>query len=237
MTQVVNYSASKGSGEPWKRLIFVKDSRTHRLYKPTEVRAYVKTGTHTKMPMIASITSSNGIQLELSQTMINDLPVGVLEYDVFATISDQERIVAKGTIAVDAPTYVTPREDTDYMELRFKERSDFRQTYAWEDSTGAIIQLAGAFLQAKNDAGTTVLDLRWYNTPPTEQTIAALPANQRGYLAPVADATIQIHVSDKNSISAGEYPYDLFVITTDGDQKPLFSGVVVVEESISVNPA
>ncbi len=237
MIQVVNYSATKGSGDPWERLLIIKDRRTRWVFKPTTARAYVKTGEYTKVPLITRITSANGIQLEMSQTMINDLPLGALPYDVFATIDGQERVVCQGTITVEAPAFVTPREDTDYMELRFKERSDFRQTYAWEDSTGYIIQLAGAFLQAKNSSGTTVLDLRWYNTPPTEQVIAALPANQRGYLAPVEGATIQIHVSDKNSISHGEYPYDLFVITTDGDQKPLFSGVVVVEESISVNPA
>lgn len=237
MAQVINYSITKGGNTPWKRLIIPKDRRTRRLAKPTEARAYIKTGTHTKKYIPASITSENGILLELSAIQINDLPEGTWDYDVFATIGGYERPVSQGIINVYEPVYVTPREDTDYMEIRFPERSDFRQKYAWKDSTGAVVTLAGAFLQAKNDADTTVVDLRWYNTPPNEATISALPANQRGYLAPTDGGTLEIHVSDKNSVTTGEYPYDLFVITTSGDQKRLFGGVMVVEDSISVNPA
>lgn len=236
MVQVVNYTAIKGDGTPWKRLQMVKDKRTHGMLRPTGARAYLSTGSYTKVPLAVSVTTENGILLEMSDSMINDLPIGDWSYDVFATVNGKERQVSKGTITVSAPTIVTPREDTDYMEIRTKERSDWRRSYSWTDSTGTIIQLAGAFLQAKNSTGATVLDLRWYNTAPDEATIAALPAIQRGYLVPVEGATIQIHISDKNTISAGEYPFDLFVITTSGDQRPMFSGVVVVEPSISTNP-
>lgn len=237
MPQVLNYTAVKDGNAPWKRLVILKDRFTRRLLKPTEARAYIQTGEFTKMPISATITTENGIMLEISAVQLNDIPTGERKFDIWATIGGYERVVAEGTINVSAPDFVTPREDIDYMEIRFSERSDFRQSYAWKDSNGTVITLAGAFLQAKNSSGTTVLDLRWYNTPPTENTIASLPANQRGYLAPITGGTLTVHVSDKNSVSAGEYPYDLFVITTDGDQRKLFSGVVVVEASISVNPA
>lgn len=237
MPQVLNYTAIKDGNVPWKRLVILKDRFTRRLLKPTEARAYVQTGEFTKMAISATITNENGILLEIPAVQLNDIPVGDRKFDIWATISGYERVVAEGIISVSAPEFVTPREDTDYMEIRFSERSDFRQSYAWKDSTGTVVTLAGAFLQAKNSSGTTVLDLRWYNTPPDESTIAALPGIQRGYLAPITGGTLTIHVSDKNTISSGEYPYDLFVITTDGDQRKMFSGVVVVEDSISVNPA
>lgn len=237
MVQVLKYTAVKDGNKPWKRLIIPKDIRTRNLLRPTSARAYVQTGELTKMAISATITNENGIMLQIPAVQLNDIPDGDRPFDVWATIGGYESVVAQGTIAVSSPTYVTPREDTDYMEIRFPERSDFRQSYAWRDSAGVVVQLAGAFLQAKTAAGVTALDLRWYNTAPDEATIASLPGIQRGYLAPIDGGTITIHVSDKNTITAGEYNYDLFVITTDGDQKRMFSGVVIVDPSISVNPA
>jgi len=236
MVQVVNYTASKTSMAPWSRLVMVKDKRTHSLLRPTSARAYVKMGTYSKIEIPSYITTENGIMLELSQTVLNDMSAGEHPYDVFATINGVERLVSQGTINVDATEYVTPREDTDSMEIRTKERKDFRQTYAWYDSDGALVQLQSAFMQAKNEAGTTVLDIRWFATTPSEATIIALPATRRGYLAPDADGSFELHISNTNTIAAGEYKYDLHAQDNNGDWDILFSGILVVEESISTEP-
>lgn len=234
MLQVLNYKVTRGL--PWERLVMVKNRYNHRVLKPTGARAYIKTGVFTKFQINCEVTKENGIMLSLSGTETQDLPLGSLNFDVWAVINEIDRPVAKGILEVTALDNITPREDTDYMEIRFPERSDFRKKYAWKDSNKNLVTLAGAFLQAKDTDDNTVVDLRWYNTAPDETTIAALPAAQRGYLAPFTGGTIEIHISDKNSVTTGEYLYDLFVITTDGDQKKLFSGVMVVEDSISINP-
>jgi hypothetical protein len=91
-------------------------------------------------------------------------------------------------------------------------------------------------LQAKNTAGTTVLDLRWYSSIPAENTIVALTANSRGYLAPKAGVTLEMHISDKNSIPAGVHTFDLFVQDSAGDWERLAAGTISVDASISTNP-
>jgi hypothetical protein len=92
-------------------------------------------------------------------------------------------------------------------------------------------------MQAKNTAGATVLDLRWYNTKPSEQTISELTANRRGYLIPSAGATLEMHISDMNTIAAGSYVFDLFVQDAHGDWDCIAQGTLVVEGSISSPPA
>jgi hypothetical protein len=46
-----------------------------------------------------------------------------------------------------------------------------------------------------------------------------------------------MHVSDKNTIAAGSYNFDLFVQDSVGDWDCLASGTVVVEAAISAPPA
>jgi hypothetical protein len=82
-----------------------------------------------------------------------------------------------------------------------------------------------------------VLDLRWYSSTPSEATVIALPVERRGYLAPIAGSTLEMHISDKNTIAAGSYNFDLFVQDSAGDWDCLASGTVVVEASISAPPA
>lgn len=231
----VNYSITRGL--PWERLIIVKDRRTHKQIKPTEARSFIQTTGLAKKEVTVDLTSENGIMLSLSAEETQDLPLGELEYDVLATINDIQRPVARGTIVVTALDTITPWEDSQAMEIRFKQHVDFRRTFTWKDADGDILTIQNAYMQAKDTEGTTVLDLRWYSSVPSESTIVALDGNRRGYLAPSSGATLEMHVSDKNTIPAGNYNFDLFVQDSAGDWDCLSSGTVVVEAAISSPPA
>jgi hypothetical protein len=231
----INYSITRGL--PWQRLIIVKDRRTHKQVKPTDARSYIQTGLLAKKELTVDLTSENGIMLSLSAEETQDLPLGELDYDVIATINDIQRPVAKGTIVVSALDNITPMEDSQAMEIRFKQRVDFRRTFTWKDADGAILTVQNAYMQAKNSAGVTVLDLRWFATTPSETTVIALPVERRGYLAPIAGSTLEMHVSDKNTVASGNYNFDLFVQDSVGDWDCLASGTVVVEAAISTPPA
>lgn len=235
LAQTVNYNVIRGL--PWERLIIVKNRRTHRVVKPTDSRSYVTTTGAGKMEITTTITAENGILLSLTGEETQDLPLGTLTYDVLATIDGVQRPVAQGTITVTALDTVTPLEDAQAMEIRFKQHTDYRRTFTWRDEEGEILTVQNAYMQAKNTSGTTVLDLRWYATKPNEATIAALPGERRGYLAPATGATLEIHVSDLNTVAAGTYPFDLFVQDSAGDWDCLASGTVVVEAAISSPPA
>jgi hypothetical protein len=244
MTNKVNYSIDKGL--PWERLIIVRDKRTHRVIRPISARASVKTSTTGRKEMTTIITSEGGIMLCLTEEDTADLPVGDLKYDVLATYvrnapysgtGDQiTRPVAAGTITVTALDNITPMEDTQAMEIRFKQRVDFRRNFTWRDAEDNILTVQDAFMQAKDSAGANVLDLRWYATKPSEETVIALTGSRRGYIAPISGATLELHVSDKNTVPAGIYPFDLFVKDSAGDWDCLASGTVVVEASVSVPP-
>lgn len=235
LAQTVNYTVVRGL--PWERLIIVKNRRTHRVVKPTDSRSYVTTVGTGKAEITTSITAENGILLSMTGEETQDLPLGELSYDVLATIDGVQRPVAQGTITVTALDTVTPLEDAQAMEIRFKQHTDYRRTFTWKDEDGEVLIVQNAYMQAKNSLGATVLDLRWFSTVPSEATIAALPAERRGYLAPATGATLEIHVSDKNTVAAGSYPFDLFVQDSAGDWDCLASGTVVVEAAISSPPA
>jgi hypothetical protein len=230
----VNYNVVRGL--PWQRLIILKDRRTHRVLKPTEARSFVKTSSLGKKEITVEITSENGLLLSLTGEETQDLPLGELSYDVLATINDVQRPVAKGTILVTPLDNITPWEDSQAMEIRFKQRVDFRRVFTWKDSEGEVLTIQNAYMQAKDANNNTVLDLRWFATKPSESTVIALPAEQRGYLAPSTGATMEMHVSDKNTVPSGEYNFDLFVQDSAGDWDCLASGTVVVEAAISAPP-
>lgn len=233
-TATINYTMTRGL--PWERLIILKNNYNHRVLTPTDSRAYIQTGTLSKVEITTSITRENGIMLSLTGEETQDLPLGSLEYDVLATVNGIQRPVAKGTITVSALDNITPLEDAQEMEIRFKQHVDFRRTFTWKDSNGGILSVQSAFMQAKDATGTTVIDLRWFPVVPSEATIVALPANRRGYLAPAAGATLEMHISDQNNVSAGTYRFDLFVQDSAGDWDCLASGSVVVEAAISSPP-
>ena len=244
MTTTVNYTIEKGIS--WERLIIVQDSRTRRNIYPSAAKGSIKTSTTGRKEFTITFTGEGGILLSLTEEETADLPSGDLEFDVIATYpkkaiyaggsTEVTRPVARGTITVIGLDNITPMEDTQAMEIRFKQRVDFRRTFTWRDSTDTIISVQNAYMQAKDSTGATVLDLRWYSTKPSEATIIALTANRRGYLAPIAGGTLEMHVSDKNTVRAGAYPFDMFVQDSAGDWDCLASGTVVVEAAVSVPP-
>lgn len=232
--QTVNYTLSRGL--PWERLIIIRERFNHWLLKPTDARAYIKTGDLTLAEVTVTITSENGLMLSLTAEETQDLPTGDLSYDVWATIGGIQRPISKGTITVSALDNISPLEDALAMEIRFKKYTDFRQAYTWKDDNGTTIAVTDAFMQAKNAAGTTVVDLRWFSTIPDEATIIALPAARRGYIAPKSGYTLEIHISNENSVPAGAYSYDLFVKDTAGDWSSIAQGNLVVEPATSAPP-
>lgn len=244
MTNRAAYTLTKGL--PWERLVVVKDSRTHRLVAVSEARGAVKTSNNTVSEFAITLTNRGEILICLTAEQTRELPVGDLEFDVIATCnrlvyySGQTTTitqpVVRGIISVSESDDITPSEDSQAMEIRFKRYVDFRRTFTWRDSAGVIISVTDAYMQAKNAAGTTVLDLRWYATVPAENTIIALTANRRGYIAPATGATLEIHISDKNSIPAGNHEFDLFVKDSAGDWDNLASGTLFVQEAVSTPP-
>ena len=233
--QTVNYTLVRGL--PWERIIVVKDRNTHRVVKPTESSSFVQTGTLSKVEITTEVTSENGIKLTLTAEETQDLPLGDLQYDVLATIAGIQRPVSKGTITVSALDTITPMEDTQAMEIRYKQHTDYRRTFTWKDANGDVLTIQSAFMQAKNSSGTTMIDLRWYSSTPSESTVIALtPANKRGYLAPASGATLELHISNANTVPAGSYSFDLFVQDSAGDWDCLSSGTLVVEAAVSAPP-
>ena len=245
MTNRAEYTLTKGL--PWERLVVVKDRRTRRLVRITEARGAVKTSDSTVSEFNITLTNKGEILIALTAEQTRELPAGDLEFDVIATCnrfvyySGQTptitQPVVRGIISVAESDDITPSEDSQAMEIRFKQYVDFRRTFTWRDADGDILTVTDAYMQAKNAAGTTVLDLRWYATAPNEATILGLTANRRGYIAPKAGATLEVHISDKNSIPAGNHPFDLFVKDSAGDWDNLASGVLFVQEAVSTPPA
>lgn len=241
MPHVVNYSLQRGL--PFERVISVKSTRTHNRVTVTDPSAFLKVNDTDKKQINAEILPEGTIKLSLNKDETMDLPAGTYDYDVWATCYGSGNVttyqpVSSGRIDVTTYDNITPLEDTDSMELRYKQRTDYRRTFTWQDSAGATIAVTDAFMQAKNSAGATVIDLRWYSSAPSEGTVIALtPASKRGYLAPAAGGTLALHISDKNDVAAGSYTFDLFVKDSSGDWSCLIQGSLIVEAAISIPPA
>lgn len=236
----VHYTLTRGL--PWKRHICVKSKLTHYRVNIESPSAFVAINSTNKKQIQTEVTPEGIIKLYLDIEDTNDLPVGSLNFDVWADVSigineSVYQPVAKGIITVSSYESVTPLEDTDEMEIRYKQRTDYRRIFTLKDEEDDVLVIQDAYLQAKNSAGTTVLDLRWYSTTPNEATVVGLTANRRGYLAPSTDATLEMHISNANTIAAGSYDFDLFVQDSAGDWECLLQGTIVVEASISSPPA
>lgn len=241
MARAVNYKITRGL--PWERYIVVKSKLTHYRVNIENPSAYIKVNGSRKKEIAASITPEGIIKLYLNKDETTDLPDGDLSYDVWADVytglnKKVYQPVAKGFIKVSTYDRITPLEDTDAMEIRYKQRTDYRRTFTWKDSAGTVIGIVDAFMQAKDSDGNTALDLRWYASTPSEATVIGLtPANKRGYLAPASGGTLELHISDKNDIATGTYSFDLFVKDSNGDWECLVQGALVVESAVSTPPA
>ena len=234
MARTVNYTASRGLH--WNRVIQVKSKSRRRIMVPTSVKAQIQTSVDSKKSITATVTGAGELLLSLTAAETLELPIGDLEYDVLAVYDSIYYQVSQGKITVTALDNVTDRDEAQSMELRMKQYEDFRKTFTWKDSTGTLQAVTNAYLQAKNTAGTTVLDLRWYSSVPAEETVVALAADRRGYLAPKSGVTLEMHISDKNSIPAGVHTFDLFVQDSAGDWERLAAGTISVDASVSTNP-
>lgn len=257
MTNQIKYRATQG--EYWERLVVVKDRATRRIIKPVDAWANIKTSDISIKEIDCYITPEGGILLRLSETATADLPVGELQFDVVAEHYKYQRltygsltasynnegygdtvtrVVAKGTIKVEPLNNITPLEEADYMELRFNRYEDFYRNFTWTDDEGDLISIRGAYMQAKDTSGTTVLDIRWAEPELTESEMAALTnPYQRGYISPNVDGSITLHISNMNEVPSGSYRYDIFVQDSNNDWTVLVKGTVVVEETISVMPS
>jgi hypothetical protein len=255
MLSYTEYTATQGI--PFERLIIVRDRRTHRVVRPLDCWGRIKTGDISVVPLTTQITSEGGILISLTAEQTRDLPVGTLEFDIMATSYKRQslvygslttyssgpagetitRPVAKGVIKVSALDTVTSLEEDSQVEIRFKKGTDFRSVYSWTDSDGSVVSINNAILQAKDSSGSVVLTINWFASTPSEATIIALPATQRGYIAPFSGATMELHISDSNTIAAGTYVYDILVREQDGDWKPLSAGNLVVEDAVSTRPS
>jgi hypothetical protein len=235
------------AGLVWRRIIPIKDRRTRRILRPTDVAGAIKTNEFGGLlPFTCYVTAEGAVLIELSAEETRSLADGVYDYDVVATIpmsSPVERFesrkVLSGKITVTNYTTITyGDEDVTNMELRFTRGEDFTRPIAWRDEDAALIAVQKAYLQATMaDLTTVVLDLRWFASVPNEATIAALPATQRGYIVSGApDNTIVIHVSNTHTIPAGVYPWTLFVQDIGGDWQQLLKGSLYVDAAPGANP-
>lgn len=233
MVSRLSYTMTRGI--LWDRLVIVKNRRTRRTFRPSQARAMVNiNGVKKSIP--CEINKEGGIYLRVDPDETLDYPEGTWDFDIAAPVRDYWQIVAKGTIEVQPLDNITPLQDGQQMEIRFKKGEDYRNTFSWSEDDGTLITVTDAYMQAKDNAGTTVLDLRWYATAPNEATIEGLTGNRRGYLAPYEGETLELHISELNTIPAGTYTFDLFVKRADGDWKFLSGGSIVVEASVSTRP-
>lgn len=234
VARTVNYTATQGI--PLKRIVVIKSKSHHRLMVPTAVKAQIQSTSTSKKKLNAELTGAGEILLSLTGAETAELPLGELKYDVLAKFNDTYYKVITGVIFVEANTTVTDGNEAQAMELRMSQYEDFRKTFTWKDKNGVLQAVTNAYLQAVDSDGTTTLDLRWYATTPSEVTIVGLAGNRRGYLAPKAGATLEMHISDKNTIPAGTHTFDLFVQDNAGDWERIASGSIVVDASVATNP-
>lgn len=229
-----NYIATQGI--PFKRLLVIKSKSRHRLMVPTAVKAQIQSTATSKRKLTTEVTGAGEILLTLTAAETAELPIGDLEYDVLAKFNDTYYKVSTGVISVEANDTVTDGNEAQSMELRMSQHEDFRKTFTWKDKNGVLQAVTNAYLQAVDADGETTLDLRWYSTTPSEETIVALTGIRRGYLAPKSGATLEMHISDKNTIPAGNHTFDLFVQDSAGDWERISSGTIVVDASVATNP-
>lgn len=245
MTTTLKYHLTKGSY--WERLIMVKDKDSRRIIKPLDAWGSIKVGELGRKDFQVTITNEGGIVIHLTADDTIDLPTGTLEFDVIAQMNRKSLYygntvvaekVAQGTITVSSIDAISPVEEKEYMELRMNQREDFYRTFTWKDDDGDLIVIQNAYMQAVNTlTGNPVIDLRWYNPPPSDGVIGTFDGHRRGYISPNLDGSIIVHVSHLNTVNSGTYAFDLFVQDAVGNWSVLTKGSFVVEQSYSVMPS
>lgn len=114
MSTTVDYHINRG--EPWERLVIIKDKRTHRKRVPTVVAASVSIGLQ-KYVIPTTITSEGGVRLSLTPAQTEWFVDGEYLWDMVATVSRSalltstplaELVTAKGTLIVETYANITP---------------------------------------------------------------------------------------------------------------------------------
>jgi hypothetical protein len=222
-------------GLPWVRKIVPKERYTHRQYRPTDARGWVKTSTTGKKQFSCVIDHENAIVISLTADETWDLPEGPLAYDVLGSLRGFEEPIIKGTITVSSSITVTPSEDTEAMELRFDRFADFRRDLTWLDSNGDVMTVYGALLEAQDSTGAIAIGMTWHNPALDRTAVNALTDGFRAQLTPKEGVTMELFYSGDNTKGPGVYPFDLSVQDSIGDWNKIVSGTIVIEPSIS-NP-
>lgn len=248
MTLTQNWTAWQGLN--FDKVVPIKDRRTRRVLRPTDAAGALQTDAYGGLlPFTVTLNSDGSLWLHLAGADLLDLAPGDYAYDVVATIpmqypanDYQTRKVMSGTITVKAYTTITyGDEDTSTMELRFRKGEDFTRPILWNDSAGVLQTVQKAYLEATDSLGATVLDLRWFTAVPNSAAIAALPANQRGYIISGAlpgetACTLTLRIDHTNSLPAGTFPFNLFVQDSLGDWDCLIKGTIYVGPAVGTAP-
>jgi hypothetical protein len=234
---------------PWERLVVVKDRATRRVIKPIEAWGAIRTGTNMTVPLNVTITGEGSLMLYLTDQETAALPLGDLTFDVVAIVNRRSALAGGGWTAITTPVVAGSIAVSDLdivsdpstgaimnVPIKFAKGEDYYTSFVWQDGDGNTLTVTDAYLQAKDTTGATVIDIRWYATPPNEVAIAALPGSQRGYLTWVNGDTLELHISDLNSVTAGSYEYDLFVQGAVNQWTRLVRGYVTIDPSVSVRP-
>jgi hypothetical protein len=201
------------------------------------------------VPLNVTITGDGSLMLYLTDQETADLPVGELTFDVVAVVNRRSALagggwtsittpVVAGTIAVSSLDIVSDPTLGAIMNvpIKFAKGEDYYTSFVWQDGDGNTLTVTDAYLQAKDDTGAVVIDIRWYATTPNEVAIAALTGPRRGYLTWLSNSSLELHISDLNSVTAGTYEYDLFVQGAVNQWTRLVRGYVTIDSSVSVRP-
>ena len=212
----------------------VKDRRTRRTRKVTSARATMQLqGTTTQYSIPTEISWEGGVSLKLSYYDSLVLTAGAWDFDVVADFRGYDEPVARGTIEVTGLAPITSLESGTDMHIYYYTDTDYRKAFTWQDTDGTTLEVIDARLQAKDDQNAVVLDLKYFATPPNESAIALLPGLERGYLSPLAGASLEMHISDQNTIAAGDYTFDLLAQEAGGDWGRLAEGTLTVQAVIT----
>jgi hypothetical protein len=225
-------------GQQWERLVMIKDRRTRRPQKLTEARAIMRLVSNPTVTYDIPITISfeGGASFCIPYQDTLELDAGTWEWDLVVDYRGYNEPVAQGKIEVLALNNITPLEGGYDMLILHDEGTDTRQRYTWNDSSGNLLVVQNARLQAVDAMAATVLDLKFYaqGSAPDEAAIALLPDIERGYLSPQDGISLEMHISEQNGIAPGDYTFDLKVQeAATGDWSVLSYGTIRVLDRVT----
>lgn len=221
-------------GEPWQRLIMVKDKRTRRARKLGSARSIMRLqGTSDTHELDVTISYEGGAMLCITYNQSLDLTPGVWDFDVVGDYRGQNEKISQGTITVEALSTITPLEGGPMITINYDQYTDYRKVFTWQDTDGQTIEVSDARLQAKDTQDAIVLDLAFAATPPDETAIGLLDPDKRGYLSPIVGSSLELHISEQAVIPAGTYTFDLLAQEAGGDWGRLSEGTLNVDAGVT----